>query len=264
MGAGALADGGAVAVEGALAEAEEALAALQLVDGEAQLGVLDAHVGAALGHLVEVHVVVGLEGRVGGEEAVDLARHGGAAAVGAVQRPGEHGHGPLAQAHGVLGVAVAVEEGQEARRHVPVEAQVHVLQRVHGRVLQRGQVDDGGEEMQADEVGPQAAALVRRHCQDGVVEEQREPPPLVEPEHKDLEHVGRLGREPQDRVLLLVVVPLPLAAPRRGRGRDRFDIGLEEGAAVAEQLPVQRELALLLPDQHPHHVASLEAVAESD
>lgn len=207
MGAGALTDGGAMAVEGALAEAKHALAAAQAVGGQAELGVLDAHVGAALGHLVQVHGVVVVELRVEDEQLVGVVA--GAGLVGAaVQGPGEHGHGPLAQAHGVLGIAVAEEEGQEARRHVPVEAQVHVLEGVHGGVLESWEVDDGGEEVQADDIGAEGAELVRACCLEGAVDEGGEPASLVEPENKHLEHIGGLVWEPENRILPVVLAIL--------------------------------------------------------
>lgn len=96
----------------------------------------------------------------------------------------------------MFGVAVAVDERQEAGGHVPVETEVHVLQGVHGKVLEAGEVDYRGEEVEADEVGADGAAFVGRDGADHVVHEGVEAAALVEPEDKDFEHVWCFGGEP--------------------------------------------------------------------
>lgn len=156
-----LADRRPVAVEGALAEAEMALLVLELVARQSQLGVLDAHVGAAVVHLVLVHDVVIVQVGELGEEFVEGQGVGAAVA----QRPGEHGDGPFAQAEGLVAGTLLVEIADKVEADVPVAAQVEVLDAVHGDILQLWQADDGGKEVQLDQVPVKGAAAAK----DGVV-----------------------------------------------------------------------------------------------
>lgn len=106
----------------------------------------------------------------------------------------------------MLAVVVAVEEDHEAGGHRPVTSQIHVLQGVHGDILEHRQIDQLGEEVQSDQVPPQSASVgfglevgkttVGRVGGDalyGAVDEGVEFLAAVEPEHKELKYLGGLG-----------------------------------------------------------------------
>lgn len=274
IGAAALADGGAVAVEGALAEAKVALLVLELVAGEAELGVLDADVGTAVVHLVHVLGVVVKEL---GKLVKELVEGEGVAAAGA-EGPGEHGDGPLAEAEGLLAGALVVEEADEVEADVPVAAEVEVLDGVHGDVLQNGQADDGGEEVELDEVPVQDPPAVEDLGRvgglgrdsgggDHLLDDGAERVALVQPQDEELHHLGALLGQPQDLVvggpMAGEVGEVAVHGARRagGRGGGGLEAVAEEGAGGAQQLLVDGELPPVRADQQTNHLGARQTVA---
>lgn len=246
VGALLLAYGRAVGVESALPKGEAALLVSEAVGGDAELGVLDADVEAGRRHLADVAGVLGAELGIGLEETVELGGDGIGGAVegvGGGEGEGDHGDGPAADAEGGGRGALLVEEGDEARGHVPVAAQVEVLDGVHGGVLEGGDVEARGEEVEADEgpvellaegggvgalagVGGLGAGDV-----DDVVEVLAEGSLAVDPGDEELEHGGRVPGEVHD-----------------GGVVHDLELLLEVGRRGAELGPVHGELAVLPPD----------------
>lgn len=202
-----LASRGAVRVEGALPEAKGALLVAELVGRDAQLRVLEAHVEAREAHLLHVDVVVGGEVGEGVEEVSEVGRVRGLGVLRvegevrvAVEGEGDHGDGPAAEADGGEGLALGVEVGDEARRHVPVAPEVEVLDGVHGEVLELVEREMRGEEVQAQD-GP---VDVLRSLLTGVVgtldrivQILSKLRALVDPFYKESKHGRRFTREPE-------------------------------------------------------------------
>lgn len=258
----ALADRGAVRVERALAEPKLALVVAEAVAGEAQLRVLELQAHAAAGGLVHVGVVVPAEARGAREQGAHALLLGlGGAPARAVERPGHHGHDPLAQAVAVDGgvilviffffilvvvVGEVVGPADEFRGDVPVATQVQVLDGVHGGVLEGVNAEAGGKEVQVDQVPVQLLAAV---LELGLVNEElkagkegRPFPrvtaamPLVRPVRKQLKHVWAQVLEPERAqlgVALQVVEPRGVeTCGKVRRRRGQFLFGKVELAAL--------------------------------
>ena len=151
--------------------------------------------------------VLGAEHRECLEQDVELGGDGVWCAVEGVcggERVSDHGDGPAAEAQRGRGGTLLVEEGDEAGRYVPVAAEVEVLDGVHGRILQCGDVEGRREEVQAHQ-GPvellaeggrvdalgDVGGLAAGHG-DGVVEVLAEGDLAVDPGDEQLEHGGRV------------------------------------------------------------------------
>lgn len=141
--------------------------------------------------------------------------------------PAEKSNGPLAKTASGQGIGLNVKIPEKGWGGSPVEAQIQILEGIHDGVLQHGDIDNRGKEVEADEVPVEVAQVIRGGgrnvgvgvivrllidlwaksddfvgCSfpgengDGIFDNGTEGMAAVQPDHKQLKDVGRLARKP--------------------------------------------------------------------
>ena len=115
---------------------------------------------------------------------------------------------PFAQTAAVPRVTLLIQIPHQLRDNIPVAPEIEVLYRVHGQVLDNGELNLGREQVQVDEV---PVKLLARIVHLGIINEVVEALSRVYPRVEQLEHVRALAMQCDGKARCSIVE----AHPRR-------------------------------------------------